>query len=242
MTIVNTALAAAVGRRVQPVDLRHRRPRKRARPRAGARSGLAQARQSALRDGGGPRGLPRRPAGRLRCRPAPPPGAGRDDLQPRLPAPQGRDGGPAGGHAGGDRARPCRARLSRHGDAALAVRRQPGGDQRDCRRAVPRGHRPGDRIRPRPPRRDRRRGDGPRHPRAHPRPQARRRAPPPRRAQPRRFARTLRRAGRFGRGHDAALAVRRRRRRGAAALRPAPTLSERPPPGGRAGRPACAAR
>ena len=87
--------------------------------------------------------------------PIPAPGPGRNDLQSR---PQLRKVGlesKLAAGAGREYSGARRIRLSDHGDAAFAVRRQPGGHQRHRRRTLQGGYGSGDSIRSRPLRRGR---------------------------------------------------------------------------------------
>ena len=63
------------------------------------------------------------------------------------PVAAGRQGRPAGSGAGRNRACAGRAGLSHHGHAPVAVRRQPGRDQRRRWGTIQGSNRPGDRLR-----------------------------------------------------------------------------------------------
>ena len=84
----------------------------------------------------------------LRLRPIPisPPGSRRRNLQFASSAKTHRQGRPAAGDSRRSRPRARRFRLSDHGDAAVAIRRQPGRDQRHRRRALQRSNRSSDPI------------------------------------------------------------------------------------------------
>ena len=89
----------------------------------------------------------RRRAARIRSRAVSASGARRHDLQLTPSAAHDGYGKSLGGNFGGSGAGARRVRLSDHGDAAGAVRRQPGGDQHDHRRALQRGDRSIDSVR-----------------------------------------------------------------------------------------------
>ena len=106
------------------------------------------------------RGFPDRRAGGIRLFAVSAPGPRRHDFQPALSAAQGRLG--KQNRSGPRRNHPCarRARLPDHGHAAVAIRRQPSGHQRDRRRTLQRSDRPDHSVRARLLGQGRRRADG----------------------------------------------------------------------------------
>ena len=102
-----------------------------------------------------------RRAGGIRLFPIPTPGARRHDFQFALPTAQGRHGEKDRSSAGRNHARARGARLPDHGHAAVAIRRQPGGDQRHRRRALQGSHRSNHSVRARLLGQGRRGTDGP---------------------------------------------------------------------------------